>query len=155
MILSNNKIDEYVLKEFSIFEEDAINFKPLKIHNRLLNKLKKNYYCHEFTEHFYDDYEHYDGTPMTDEERMSWCNWVEPMFKGNWGMPQCVVDKWALNQLKKCRKWNIDKSHRFYIKDSGDTIFIYAFGRDKYYSDFWWIYYRNGYKIDWGECLLS
>lgn len=150
MILKNSEIIKYTSKEISHFREDPDTYRPLRIHNKLLNRLKNHYYCDEFTEHFYDWEEHDDGTPMTDQERMGFCNWVEPMFEGNWGITQPEVDRWALNQLKACRKWNVDKSHRFYIKDEDDIIEIYAFGRDEYYSDFWWIYKKNGKEKNTG-----
>lgn len=150
MILRNSDIDEYVYAEFQHFNRFPEEYKRLRIHNSLLNKLRKNYYCDELVEHFYDWEEHDDGTPMTNQERMSFCNWNEPYFKGNWGMSQEFVDKWALNQLKACRKWNVDKSHRFFIKEENNIIEIFAFGRDKYYSDYWWVYKKKGEKPNKG-----
>lgn len=150
MILKNNEIIKYTSKEFSSYREDPDTYRHLRIHNKLLNKLKNHYYCDEFTEHFYDYYEDEEGNLLPVQERLSFCNWVEPYFKGNWGMSQKFVDSWALNQLKTCRKWTVDKSHRFYIFGEGNTIEIFAFGRDEYGADYWWIYKKKGEKPNKG-----
>lgn len=144
MILPNNEISKYTSKELSSYSEDPNTFCSLRIHNKLLNKLKNHYYCDEMTEHFYDYYEDDEGNLLPCEERLDFCNWVEPYFKGNWDMSQEFVDEWALNQLRICKRWTVDKSHRFFIKNKGNTIEIFAFGRDEYGSDFWWIYKRKG-----------
>lgn len=77
-----------------------------------------------------------------ESERILFCNWQEPYFKGNWGMTQLKVDRIAKNTLKEFKRYNNQKD-RVYISIKKDEIRIFLYSRDIVGKDVWFIFYRK------------
>lgn len=71
-------------------------------------------------------------------------SWIEPYYKGNWGMTQQRVDDIARDILKKdIKKANVPlKDRLFYAEKDGD-IRIYFYGRDIMMCDYWFIFLKR------------
>lgn len=90
--------------------------------------------AHDKIEQMLKDYE---------RERLSFNNWIEPYFEGNWGMSQKFVNNFARKILMKFKRSG-DLKDRCYIRYNGEdrfTIFIYT--RDKNYRDYYLYFVRN------------
>lgn len=81
-----------------------------------------------------------------EKERLYHGNWIEPFFKGNWGISQKDVDNIARNTLLGFKKESFSKKDRCYIGFCGDEIRIYLYGRDLLGVDYWFIFKRSENK---------
>lgn len=73
-------------------------------------------------------------------------NWIEPYFKGNWGMSQITVDRIARRHLESTKKCSVSYNGRLFITEKEDSIFIYYYGRDFAELDYWWIFKKKPTK---------
>lgn len=78
-----------------------------------------------------------------ESHRIEFNNWIEPYFKGNWGISQKRVDKISRKHLEYTKKCGVSYNGRLYIAEDGDSIFIYYYGRDFALVDYWWIFNRK------------
>lgn len=82
----------------------------------------------------YTDYE---------QKRIEFNNWQEPYFEGNWNYSQQYVDYVARYTLEELQKINVKHDGRFYWSKDKDGIYIYFYGRDFMYKDYWFIFKRK------------
>lgn len=76
-------------------------------------------------------------------KRIGLLSWVEPYFKGNWGMSQETVDNVARETLKKEIK-KVPLKDRLYYAEKDDQIRIYFYGRDlRHCCDYWFIFIKR------------
>lgn len=81
-------------------------------------------------------------------KRIGICAWQEPYFKGNWGYSQEFVDSCARNVMKKeIKKINVPIKDRLYYAVKDDMIWIYFYGRDFGYTDYWFIFMRRKKRV--------
>lgn len=74
-------------------------------------------------------------------DRIEFNNWIEPYFKGSWGMTQERVDSIARDVLKKdIKKANVPLKDRLFYAEKDNEIRIYFYGRDIQYCDYWFIF---------------
>lgn len=111
-------------------------YKKLKLSNRFIDWLFRHYYTGEFSVHCYD-------RDSMGEDRITFCNWIEPYGEGIWNMSQVDADKEARGALDYVRQINIKKDGRIWIAHEDDYIFIYWYGRDILWSDFWLVMKRK------------
>lgn len=78
-----------------------------------------------------------------ESRRIEFNNWIEPYFKGNWGISQKDVNKIGRKHLEGTKKCGVSYNGRLYIAEDGDSIFIYYYGRDFALVDYWWIFERK------------
>lgn len=78
-----------------------------------------------------------------EEKRIEFNNWIEPYFKGCWGLSQKRVDRIAIDTLKEIQKINVSRKDRLYINKDKDFIRIYFYGRDFMGKDYWFIFERK------------
>lgn len=78
-----------------------------------------------------------------ESHRIEFNNWIEPHFKGNWGVSQKTVDRISRKHLESTKKCGVSYNGRLYIAEDGDSIFIYYYGRDFALVDYWWIFERK------------
>ena len=69
--------------------------------------------------------------------RIKYCKWQEPYFKGNWGMSQYDVEQVAIGILKEIRVFPRIIKERLYVGQENDYIVIYFYGRDYLQRDYW------------------
>lgn len=152
---------ELIDKELKRDREDGFIFTYKKLSNRFLDWLFRHYYCVEKCENFYDSeplgYDEWKELQKTPEgrsklaqayrdyelERIEFCNWQEPSFKGNWGLTQESVDKWAKVDLKRFKDIPTSKKNRIYFSKKDDEIRIYLYGRDIISRDWWFIFKKR------------
>ena len=115
-------------------------FKKLKASNRFIDWLFRHYYAEEFSINWYDS-EPDDELGITDP--MTFNNWIDPYGEGIWDMSQDKVDKVAREYLYEIRNAPVKKDGRLYIFYSNDQVFIYWYGRDCMYRDYWWYMKRR------------
>lgn len=80
------------------------------------------------------------------EHRLTFNNWIEPYFDGNWGMTQSSVDKIARRIMKSTKRAPVSYNGRLFISEKGEYIYIYYFGRDYKKVDYWWVMERKKSK---------
>lgn len=190
MICVNQK---YIQDELSRDVQNGWVYRHLKLSNRLIERLLRQYFVVGLVENFYDSEPEFDeelygmyldyqeqilGTDLLfvdvgkkrcdvresyrfskqehsieelrqayvqveqtyvdyEEKRLSFCNWQEPYFEGNWDMSQSYVDGYAYFVLKQVQKLNVSKQHRFYWAKQEDEIRIYMYTRDVQKCDYW------------------
>ena len=82
----------------------------------------------------YQDYE---------KHRISFCNWQEPTFKGNWGQSQQNVNIYGIRKLKYIKRSGYSLKDRLYVGYEEDYVYIYVYFRDVLYEDIWFVYRKN------------
>ncbi len=78
-----------------------------------------------------------------ESERIKILNWQEPYFEGNWGLTQAKVNKQAKIVLKQIKKTSVSKKKRLYYGEKDDFFYIYFYGRDFMYKDYWMIWKKK------------
>lgn len=149
MIKSINLRKDLIDEELKHDRNKGFEFHYRKLSNKFINWIFRHYYIREFCENYYDyEFNEYPVDSLDYENaRIEFCNWQEPHFKGNWGMTQHDVDtdgKNLLNHIKKHFPTSIKK--RLYYSRKDEYILIYFYGRDLWYSDFWFIFKRKDKK---------
>lgn len=148
-------------------------YKRRRLHKSFITKLFKNYETVEFCENFYDSEPQFDEEQMWrrfgptpdydiwsdarfqeewkrmcaayEDTRITFLNWQEPAFEGNWGMTQEDVDRVARHKMMQMRDCGASQKYkRFYVHRTEDgCIWCYWFGRDDkqncQYCDYYWI----------------
>lgn len=152
---------ELIEDELKRDKEEGFIFTYKKLSNKFLDWLFRHYYCVERCVNSYDSeplaYNEWCELQKTLEgrsklaqayrdyepERIEFCNWQEPSSKGNWGMTQERVDKWAKESLKSVRDIPTSKKDRIYYSQKDDQIRIYIYGRDIEKEDIWFIFNKR------------
>lgn len=80
-------------------------------------------------------------------KRITFNNWQEPYFEGNWGMSQKYVDRFGKETLKKIRNCPFSAKGRLFIAEKDDQIRIYFYGRDYLQVDYWFIFVRRKKRL--------
>ncbi len=114
----NENIKKYVKEKYGVDYTNEIGKKALKEQEDIFNKYKES------------------------EERITFCNWQEPYFKGNWGMTQKYVDSFAKILLKKRIRNFKNLKKRLFVRINKDDIVIYFYGRD-IECDYWLTFLRK------------
>lgn len=118
----------------------GFEFHYRKLSNRFISWLFRHYYIQELCENFYDS----EPKPDEDYNRIEFCNWQEPHFKGNWGATQESVDSMGQNVLKEIRDtFLLPIKDRLYYAKKDDVILIYFYGRDLWMLDYWFIFKKR------------
>jgi len=127
MIDLRQDLIEEELNKFNV----KMTFKKLKPSKRFIDWLFRHYYTDEFAIHWYDS-------------DITFNNWIDPFGEGIWEMSQYQTDRCSRNALCKIRSAPVKKKGRLYISyfDDGD-IYIYWYGRDYMYCDYWWYMKRK------------
>ena len=76
-------------------------------------------------------------------QRIKWCNWQEPYFKGNWGYSQEYVDSVARETLEVIKKSRVSLKDRLYYAEKDNQIRIYFYGRDFTYKDYCFVFMKR------------
>ena len=128
-------------KELEFDINIGFKFHYRKLSNRFISWLFRHYYIQELCENFYD------SEPDTDEnyERIEFCNWQEPHFKGNWGATQEQVDDMGQCLLKEEIRKNFPCpiKDRLYYAKKDDVVLIYFYGRDLWQVDYWFLFKKK------------
>lgn len=80
-------------------------------------------------------------------KRITFNNWQEPYFEGNWGMSQKYVDRFGKETLKKIRNCPFSARGRLFIAEKDNQIRIYFYGRDYLQVDYWFIFVRRKKRL--------
>lgn len=84
-----------------------------------------------------------------EEKRLTFCNWQEPYFKGNWGMSQKTVDQIAYENLEHFRKYMPHQGRCYLTHDKeNDVIKIYLYGRDIGTRDLWFVFQKRKRRLE-------
>ena len=152
---------ELIDKELKRDRENGFVFTYKKLSNKFLDWIFNHYYCVEQCINSYDseplDYDEWEELQKTSEgrskldevyrdyekERIKFCNWQEPTCKGNCGMTQADVDKWAKDSLKSIRNILDKKRDRIYYSQKDDEIRIFVYSRDIEQQDIWFIFKKR------------
>ena len=123
-------------KELSYLSK-KMTFKRFRPSNRFVSWLFRHYFVDEFTIHWYDE-EKDDGSYI--EDRMTFNNWIDVYGSGIDHFTQKLTDDLARFYLDFARKSHLGKKkERFYFAQHGDYLYIYYYGRDYLYHDYWWV----------------
>lgn len=157
MITSVEKYQDLIDKELSEpVNGHVIKFEKFKPTNRVISWLFRHYRVTEQTDHFYDsepynqdedmDYNSYEWRELCrayENRRMRFCNWIDAIGDGLWGMSRKRVDRISKRLLKGSRSRPAKNDGRYYIGFDGDYAYVYWFGRDKFCVDYWWVFKKR------------
>ncbi len=116
------------------------------INKRIKKYIKEKYgvnYTNEIGEKAFIDRENIFKKYKKSEERLTFCNWQEPYFEGNWGMTQKYVDGLAKYLLKKEIRNFKNLKERLFIRINKEDVVIYFYGRDIIEHDYWFIFSKK------------
>lgn len=137
--IRQNLIEEELNRGF----REPFNFKQLNPTSRFISWLFNHYYTQEFTEHFYD-YEGYMRECVGESyDRLTINNWIEVYGNGIWEQSQKDTDRISRERLKSTKRISISYKGRLFWAKEEDCIYIYYYGRDYAYKDYWWIMKRK------------
>lgn len=115
-------------------EEKKQNFK----YSKQPHTKKELKVAHDKVVQMYKDYE---------STRISFNNWQEPYFNGNWGMSQEYVDSFGRDILKRIRNFPKSIKDRLYIACKDDQVRIYFYGRDFWEVDYWFVFKKRKKRL--------
>ena len=78
-----------------------------------------------------------------EQKRLEKCSWQDLYAKGIWDMSQTKVDRIAMQTLKKIKRSSHTNHGRLYMARVKNEIWIYWYGRDYAYRDYWFIFKRK------------
>ena len=126
-----------LLKKALEVDEGYCEYKKLRLHNSLINKLRKHYKIYEAVQNFYDDEDIEDK-----EKRMEHLTWQELIGPGIWFATQKEADEQAFDWLKWIKRSSMPKKDRLYIAERDGEIGIYFYGRD-YCEDYYFHFVKK------------
>ncbi|WP_252251212.1 hypothetical protein [Clostridium sp. VAP52] len=130
----DNRDYGYIKEEFK--RQKIHNMNPIKMTNKLINKLLNKYNAYVFSELYYDDEKSNDSRAFN--------NWIDEYSEGNYGITNYGVKKMTINNLKYLKKYQYINTNdiRFYISETDELTQIYFYGRDlDIQCDNWFIFY--------------
>lgn len=80
-------------------------------------------------------------------KRLTFNNWQEPYFEGNWGMSQRFVDNYGRRILKNIRSCPLSAKGRLFAGKNDGQIRIYFYGRDFLQLDYWFIFEKRKKRL--------
>lgn len=142
------KLDDFDIEQIrKELEKDSFKeypFECIHLSEDWINWLFDNYYLHEMVENFYDS-----SDEDSEENRKSYLTWQEVTGKGIWDMSQKRCDKIARRTLERIKGYE-EINNRFYVKNIDKAIYIFFYGRDFSFADYWMIFAKNGVDL-WTE----
>lgn len=123
-----------LVKNMDEIKEKKENFTYSK-QPHTLQELKE---AHDKVVQMYKDYE---------LKRITFNNWQEPYFEGNWGMSQKYVDTYGRCTLKNIRNYPLSVKDRLFVAEKDDEARIYFYGRDFIALDYWFIFIKRKKRL--------